>query len=221
MHGFQLLHRQELAKQNPLLADGKAYFCDVLFQATAETLQTIAADHRHLGAIVGFIAILHTWGQNLMHHPHLHCVVPGGGLSLDSARWVACRPDFFLPVQALSRLFRRLFLERLQAAYNAGALRFFSSPAHLSDRSEFARYLSHPRTIDWVVYAKEPFGGPQQMLDHLGRYTHRVAISNNRLLDVDVCIKYSALSRLFDIKLGAVSFFCSKCWRRRNRNRGR
>ncbi|WP_250487059.1 IS91 family transposase [Caballeronia sp. GaOx3] len=158
---------------------------DVLFQATAETLRTIAADHRHLGAIVGFIAILHTWGQNLMHHPHLHCVVPGGGLSLDSARWVACRPGFFLPVRVLSRLFRRLFLERLQAVYNAGALRFFSSLAPLSDRSEFARYLSHPRTIDWVVYAKEPFGAPQQVLDYLGRYTHRVAISNNRLLDVD------------------------------------
>lgn len=158
---------------------------DILFQATAETLQTIAADRRHLGALVGFIAILHTWGQNLMHHPHLHCVVPGGGLALDPARWVACRPGFFLPVRVLSRLFRRLFLERLQVAYDAGALRFFSSLAHLSDRSEFARYLSHPRKIDWVVYAKEPFGGPQQVLDYLGRYTHRVAISNNRLLDID------------------------------------
>ncbi|MGF6998822.1 IS91 family transposase [Paraburkholderia sp. GAS32] len=157
---------------------------DILFQATAETLQTIAADPRHLGATIGFIALLHTWGQNLVHHPHLHCVVPGGGLAADGTRWVACRPGFFLPVRVLSRLFRRLFLERLQRAFDAGALGFFASLAHLSEPGEFARYLSGPRHTEWVVYAKEPFGGPQQVLDYLGRYTHRVAISNHRLLSL-------------------------------------
>jgi hypothetical protein len=154
---------------------------DILFQATAETLQTIAADPRHLGATIGFIAILHTWGQNLVHHPHLHCVVPGGGLAPDCNRWVPCRPGFFLPVRVLSRLFRRLFLERLQRAFDAGGLRFFSSLMHLSEPTEFSRYLRDLKHIEWVVYAKEPLGGPQQVLDYLGRYTHRVAISNNRL----------------------------------------
>jgi hypothetical protein len=157
---------------------------DILFQATAETLQTIAADPKHLGATIGFIALLHTWGQNLVHHPHLHCVVPGGGLAADGTRWVACRPGFFLPVRVLSRLFRRLFLERLQHAFDAGVLGFFASLAHLSEPGEFARYLSVPRRTEWVVYAKEPFGGPQQVLDYLGRYTHRVAISNHRLLSL-------------------------------------
>lgn len=119
-----------------------------------------------------------------MHHPHLHCVVPGGGLSLDGKRWIACRPGFFLPVRVLSRLFRRLFLERLQRAFEAGELQFFSSLVHLAEPREFARYLSGPRHAEWVVYAKEPFCGPQQVLDYLGRYTHRVAISNNRLLEL-------------------------------------
>ncbi|WP_233799702.1 IS91 family transposase [Paraburkholderia sp. HP33-1] len=155
---------------------------DILFQATAETLQTIAADPRHLGATIGFIALLHTWGQNLVHHQHLHCVIPGGGLAADGTRWVACRPGFFLPVRVLSRLFRRLFLERLQQAFDTGALRFFPSLAHLSEPGQFARYLSGLRRTEWVVYAKEPFGGPQQVLNYLGRYTHRVAISNNRLI---------------------------------------
>ena len=155
---------------------------DILFQATAETLLTIAADPRHLGAAIGFIAVLHTWGQNLVHHPHLHCVVPGGGLAPGGSRWVACRPGFFLPVRVLSRLFRRLFLERLHHAFETGALSFFASLAHLRESREFSRYLSGPRHTEWVVYAKEPFGGPQQVLDYLGRYTHRVAISNNRLV---------------------------------------
>jgi hypothetical protein len=119
-----------------------------------------------------------------VHHPHLHCVVPGGGLAADGTRWVACRPGFFLPVRVLSRLFRRLFLERLQRAFDAGALRFFASLAYLSEPGEFARYLSGPRHSEWFVYAKEPFGGPQQVLDYLGRYTHRVAISNHRLLSL-------------------------------------
>ncbi|MFC0696027.1 IS91 family transposase [Paraburkholderia humisilvae] len=155
---------------------------DILFQATAQTLQTIAADSRHLGATIGFIALLHTWGQNLLHHPHLHCVIPGGGLAADGTRWGACRPGFFLPVRVLSRLFRRLFLERLQQAFDIGALGFFPSLAHLSEPGQFARYLSGLGRTEWVVYAKEPFGGPQQVLDYLGRYTHRVAISNNRLV---------------------------------------
>ncbi|WP_233634225.1 IS91 family transposase [Burkholderia cepacia] len=158
---------------------------EILFQATAETLQTIAADPRHLGAAIGFIAILHTWGQNLVHHPHLHCVVPGGGLSPDGQRWVACRPGFFLPVRVLSRLFRRLFLARLQQAFEAGALQFCASLAPLAEPDAFACALADARRTDWVVYAKAPFGGPQQVLDYLGRYTHRVAIANHRLLACD------------------------------------
>nr|WP_241021190.1 IS91 family transposase [Burkholderia sp. Ac-20344] len=158
---------------------------EILFQATAETLQTIAADPRHLGAAIGFIAILHTWGQNLVHHPHLHCVVPGGGLSPDGQRWVACRPGFFLPVRVLSRLFRRLFLARLQQAFDTGALQFCSSLAPLAEPGALARALADARRTDWVVYAKAPFGGPQQVLDYLGRYTHRVAIANHRLLACD------------------------------------
>ncbi|KVQ98752.1 transposase [Burkholderia ubonensis] len=162
----------------------KRVLYDILFQATADTLQTIAADSRHLGATLGFIAILHTWGQNVVHHPHLHCVVPGGGLSLDGQCWIACRPGFFLPVRVLSRLFRRLFVERLRHAFEAGELRFFSSLADLAEPGGFVRYLAAACSTDWVVYAKEPFGGPQQVLDYLGRYTHRVAISNNRLLEL-------------------------------------
>ena len=162
----------------------KAVVYDILFQATAETLQTIAADPKHLGADIGFIAILHTWGQNLLHHPHLHCVVPGGGLAPDHSRWIACRPGFFLPVRVLSRLFRRLFLERLQRAFETGRLRFFNALAPLQHVQAFARYLDSPRRAEWVVYSKEPFGGPQQVLGYLGRYTHRVAISNNRLIAI-------------------------------------
>jgi len=161
----------------------KALVYDILFRATAETLRTIAADPKHLGAEIGFIAILHTWGQNLVHHPHLHCVVPGGGISPDGQRWVACRPGFFLPVRVLSRLFRRLFLQELKQAFDDDQLHFFNSLATLQDRAAFARYLAPPAHAEWVVYAKPPFGGPQQVLEYLGRYTHRVAISNNRLLD--------------------------------------
>ena len=144
---------------------------------------TIAADPKHLGAEIGFIAILHTWGQNLLHHPHLHCVVPGGGLSADGERWISCRPGFFLPVRVLSRLFRRLFLAQLQAAFDAGHLRFFNTLEPLQVPRTFAHYLAPARKAEWVVYAKPPFGGPQHVLEYLGRYTHRVAISNNRLLD--------------------------------------
>jgi hypothetical protein len=161
----------------------KAVVYDILFHATAETLRTIAADPKHLGAEIGFIAILHTWGQNLLHHPHLHCVVPGGGLSADGERWVSCRPGFFLPVRVLSRLFRRLFLTQLQAAFDAGHLRFFNALEPLLAPRAFARHLAPARRAEWVVYAKPSFGGPQHVLEYLGRYTHRVAISNNRLID--------------------------------------
>jgi hypothetical protein len=161
----------------------KAVVYDILFHATAETLRTIAADPKHLGAEIGFIAILHTWGQNLLHHPHLHCVVPGGGVSPDGKRWISCRPGFFLPVRVLSRLFRRLFLAQLQQAFDDDELQFFNSLAALQHRAAFAKYLAPARQTEWVVYAKAPFGGPQQVLQYLGRYTHRVAISNNRLID--------------------------------------
>jgi Putative transposase/Transposase zinc-binding domain len=156
----------------------------ILFRATAQTLLTIAADLKHLGAEIGFFAVLHTWGQNLLHHPHLHCVVTGGGLSADGSQWISCRAGFFLPVGVLSRLFRRLFLEYLLKAFDASKLEFFSSLQSLRDRSSFLDYLAPLREVEWVVYAKRPFAGPEQVLDYVGRYTHRVAISNNRLLDI-------------------------------------
>ncbi len=168
-----------------IAAQNKAVVYTILFRATADTLRTIATDPRHLGAAIGFFAVLHTWGQTLMHHPHLHCVVPGGGLSPDGTRWIACRPGFFLPVRVLSRLFRRLFLESLQEAFDAGRLHFSGSLQALSERSGFAAHLQPTRQTDWVVYAKPPFAGPQQVLEYVGRYTHRVAISNHRLLDMD------------------------------------
>ncbi|MCX7249873.1 MAG: IS91 family transposase, partial [Burkholderiales bacterium] len=159
----------------------KALVYDILFRATAETLRTIAGDPKHLGAEIGFIAILHTWGQNLLHHPHLHCVVPGGGIGPNGERWVSCRPGFFLPVRVLSRLFRRLFLAQLQLAFDQDELQFFNSLEALSSRVAFAKHLAPASRAEWVVYAKPPFGGPKQVLEYLGRYTHRVAISNNRL----------------------------------------
>jgi hypothetical protein len=163
----------------------KSVVYNLLFAATAETLRTIAADPKHLGAEIGFFAVLHTWGQNLIHHPHLHCVVPGGGLSADGRRWIACRQGFFLPVRVLSRFFRRRFLELLEQAFDGGELQFFSTLQELRERNAFRRYLDPLREKEWVVYAKAPFAGPAQVLDYVGRYTHRVAISNNRLLDID------------------------------------
>jgi hypothetical protein len=163
----------------------KAVVYNLLFAATADTLRTIGADPKHLGAQIAFFAVLHTWGQNLMHHPHLHCVVPGGGLSADGQRWVSCRPGFFLPVRVLSRFFRRRFLELITHAFDCGELEFFSSVKELADREAFCRYLDPVREKEWVVYAKAPFAGPEQVLDYVGRYTHRVAISNNRLMDID------------------------------------
>ena len=168
-----------------LAYQNKKLLYDMLFHASAQTLRTIAADPEHLGAEIGFLTILHTWGQNLLHHPHVHCVVPGGGISPDGSRWIGCRPGFFLPVRVLSRLFRRLFLEALQKSFEAGALQFFSNLEPLRDKAEFAAYLAAAGNTEWVVYAKAPFGGPAQVLRYLGRYTHRVAISNNRLLGLE------------------------------------
>jgi len=165
-----------LAFYNPAVVYG------ILFRTAAQTLLTIARDPKHLGAETGFFAILHTWGQNLLHHPHVHCVVPGGGLSPDHQRWIACRPGFFLPVRVLSRLFRRLFLEALAHAFQQGNLQFFGELEELRDAARFSAYLSPLRHTEWVVYSKPPFGGPAQVLAYLGRYTHRVAISNQRLL---------------------------------------
>jgi Putative transposase/Transposase zinc-binding domain len=156
----------------------------ILFRAASETLRTIAADPKHLGAEIGFIAVLHTWGQTLLHHPHLHCLVPGGGLASDANRWIACRPGFFLPVRVLSRLFRRLFLQYLRAAFEAGQLQFFATLEPLGNPNTFAQYLRPLGQTEWVVYAKRPFAGAEQVLDYLARYTHRVAISNNRLLNI-------------------------------------
>jgi len=166
-----------------LALQNKAVVYDILFRTAAETVQTIAADPKHLGATIGMTAVLHTWGQNLIHHPHVHCIVPGGGLS-PGDRWVACRPGFFLSVRVLSRLYRRLFLERLRTAFTAGVLQFFGELAGLARPASFAAHLQLLRGIEWVVYAKRPFGGPQHVLDYLGRYTHRVAIANNRLITV-------------------------------------
>lgn len=159
----------------------KAVVYGILFRAAARTLRTIAADPRHLGAAIGFFAVLHTWGQTLVHHPHLHCVVPGGGLSPDGTRWVACRPGFFLPVRVLSRLFRRLFLRELQTAFDTDQLQCAGSLASLATAAGFAAHLDAARRTEWVVYAKRPFAGPPQVLDYVGRYTHRVAIANQRL----------------------------------------
>jgi hypothetical protein len=163
----------------------KTVIYDLLFKASAETLITIAADPRHLGARIGITSVLHTWGSAMTHHPHVHMIVPGGGISLDGERWVACRSGFFLPVRVLSRLFRRLLLEWLRAAHLAGHLKFFGNHAALVDQQAFATYLAPLRRAEWVVYAKRPFGGPQAVLAYLSRYTHRVAIANSRLIACD------------------------------------
>jgi hypothetical protein len=163
----------------------KAAIYGLLFDVAAEVLQTIAADPRHLGARIGATLVLHTWGSALTHHPHVHGIVPGGGLAPDGSRWVACRPGFFLSVRVLSRLFRRRFLEELQRLHGSGALRFFGEHASLADAAAFTAWLAPLRKCEWVVYAKRPFAGPQAVLAYLSRYTHRVAISNTRLLAMD------------------------------------
>jgi hypothetical protein len=155
---------------------------NILFATAAETLRTIAADPKHLGAEIGFLAVLHTWGQTLRHHPHLHCVVPGGGLALDGTPWRSCRQGFFLAVNVLARLFRRLFLEALARAYEHDKLTFHGTSAYLAQPLAFKWLLASLQAREWGIYAKRPFGGPAQVLAYLGRYTHRVAISNQRLL---------------------------------------
>ena len=170
---------------NPLALQNKAVFYKLLFDATAATLLTIGRDPKHLGVELGFFSILHTWGQTLTHHPHIHCVVTGGGLRPDRSGWRHCRKDFFLSVKVLSSLFRRLFLEALLQAFNKKLLAFHGALAELASPTLFRALLRPLRAVDWVVYAKAPFGGPDQVVEYLGRYTHRVAISNHRLLSVD------------------------------------
>ena len=163
----------------------KAVIYRLLFEVAAETLRTIAADPSHLGARIGATLVLHTWGSALTHHPHVHGIVPGGGLSFDGERWVSCKPGFFLPVRVLSRLFRRRFIEELDNAYRLGQLQFFGEYVALKDPTVFAEWLTPLRQCEWVVYAKRPFAGPAAVLAYLSRYTHRVAISNSRLLTLD------------------------------------
>jgi len=169
----------EFAYQN------KAVIYDILFSAASQTLLTIGMDPKHLGAKLGVTAVLHTWGSAMTLHPHLHCIVPGGGISKEGRRWVSCRKGFFLPVRVLSRLFRRLFLEQLRAAHRQGQLSFYGKHANLEERRAFERYLVPVQQIDWVVYAKKPFDGPEHVLRYLSRYTHRIAIANSRLLRAD------------------------------------
>ena len=169
----------DLAYQN------KDVIYDIVFRASAETMLTIAADPKHLGARIGITSVLHTWGSAMTHHPHVHMIVPGGGISLDGTRWVSCKPGFFLPVRVLSRLYRRLFLEMLIAAHKSDALQFFNDHAGLADFKTFAAWVSALRQIEWVTYAKRPFGGPEPVLAYLSRYTHRIAISNRRLVAWD------------------------------------
>jgi hypothetical protein len=170
---------------SPLALQNKRIIYNLLFKAASETMLEIAADPQHLGAKIGFFAVLHTWGQTLQHHPHLHCAVPGGGLSADNSQWMACRPGFFLPVKVLSRLFRGKFIAYLREARDHGQLHYLGQLSHLAEAEEFNRWLRELSRIEWVVYAKPPFGGPQQVLKYLARYTHRVAISNGRLLKLD------------------------------------
>ena len=195
-----------LALQNPRVVYG------LLFQTASRTLLEVAANPRHLGARIGFLAVLHTWGQNLHHHPHIHCVVPAGGLAPDGSRWVSSSPHFFLPVRVLSRLFRGKFLALLQGAFDDGRLRFHGSLERLSERPAFMRLLSKARRTEWVVYAKPPFGGPDTVLKYLARYTHRVAISNHRLLSLQdgvVSFRYKDYARgrrLRMMRLDALEF---------------
>jgi hypothetical protein len=177
----------ELAFQNP------AVVYKILFNAASKTLLTIAADPKHLGARIALTAVLHTWGSAMTHHPHVHCIVPGGGLSMDGTRWVSCKKGFFLPVRVLSRLFRRIFLEQLNQAHQKGLLEFHASLRYLNEYDAFDKYLHPTRKVDWVVYAKRPFHGPKAVLNYLSLYTHRVAIANSRLVSLEnnqVSFKY-------------------------------
>ena len=158
---------------------------DLLFKASAEAMLTIAADPKHLGARIGITSVLHSWGSAMTHHPHIHMIVPGGGISMDESRWVSCRPQFFLPVRVLSRLFRGLILKGLKQAHADGRLRFFNDHQTLADKAAFHAYLKPLYKTNWSVFAKEPFAGPKAVLAYLSRYTHRVAIANRRLINVD------------------------------------
>ena len=169
---------------SPLALQNKRIIYGLLFKAASETLLEIAADPRHLGAEIGFLAVLHTWGQTLQHHPHLHCVVPGGGLSPDHSRWIACRKGFFLPVRVLSRLFRRKFISQLRKAFDEQELVCAGRLSHLEQKDRVEKLLAELGRMEWVVYAKPPFGGPERVLNYLARYTFRVAISNHRLLEL-------------------------------------
>ena len=163
----------------------KAMIYDLLFKASSEAMLTIAADRKHLGARIGITSVLHTWGSAMTHHPHVHMIVPGGGLAPDGSRWISCKPNFLLPVRVLSKLFRRLMLEKLVAAHETGQLRFFGTHAHLADAKAFAAFLAPLSKKRWFVYAKRPFAGPKAVLAYLSRYTHRVAISNRRLIELN------------------------------------
>ena len=181
------------AQISDIAYQNKAVIYHLMFKAAAQTLLTIAADPKHLGARIGMTMVLHTWGSAMTHHPHVHCIVPGGGLSNDGQHWMACKPGFFLPVRVLSRLFRRLFLEQLMVAYNCGQLQFFGRLQKLANKQTFDDSLQPVRNIEWVVYAKRPFAGPNAVLAYLARYTHRVAIANSRLISYDqhgVTFKY-------------------------------
>ncbi len=196
----------------PLALQNRRTVYGLLFEATSKTLLEIAADPRHLGARIGFLALLHTWGQKMDHHPHLHFVVPAGGLSLDGTRWVACPPKFFLPVCVLSRVFRGKLLALLAKAFQGGKLAFHGSLEPLAHETAFHRLLAEARSTDWVVYAKPPFGGPEQVLKYLARYTHKVAISNRRLLSFEdgvVRLRYKDYARgnaIRTLRLGALEF---------------
>lgn len=195
-----------------LALGNKKVVYDILFAAVAETLQTIGADPQHLGAQLGFLAVLHTWDQKLRHHPHVHCIVPSGGLSADGTRWVSCRPGFFLPVRVLSRLFRGKFLAKLREAYEADKLRFAGSTAPFESEQGFRVFTASCRRHEWVVYAKPPFGSPLQVLKYLARYTHRVAISNARVIAIDgdhVVFRYrsdSKTNRYSTMRITGVEF---------------
>ena len=169
----------------PVALQNQAVLYDLLFKAASQTLLRIAADPKHLGARIGFFAVLHTWGQTLTHHPHVHCVLPGGGLSQDGTQWLACRPGFFLPVRVLSRLFRRLFLEGLNKAFQRGDLEFHGQLQHVADHQAFQDYLKRCQSTDWVVHSKSHSGAPERAIEYLAHYTHKVAISNHRLLKLE------------------------------------
>jgi len=195
----------------------KAAVYDLLFRTASETMLTIAGDPRHLGARIGITAVLHTWGSALTHHPHIHMIVPGGGISLDGTRWVSSRPAFLLPVHVLAKLFRRLFLTGLLALHAAGRLRFFGDSIGLSDPQSFERYLAPIRTMKWVVYSKPPFGGAEAVLAYLSRYTHRVAIANRRLIALDeagVTFRYKDYRRDGDARHRTMTLFADEFIRR-------